>query len=398
MVLQWRPLLELCGGPLAAKPPAACRDAWCQVDALGEWPSPCDVPLPRRVEDLVPIFQAELEEAMDQLAVGVRPWPEGSFGMVRHLQDALGNHGTVDMMRSRLHGGRFVAVKRMPSTWVSFGPHEFQQRQPSCPERPWFDLGVLRQLNIRDYPYTCDLLGIFCDGASTYVVSSLARHGDLLGWCLQQRLPARERELLAKPVVMQILIAVRWLHELGIAHRDLSPENLLLTDVNGEMRLRIVDFGMATTSRICQGEVRGKAAYQAPEMHQEWKYDAYLADAFQLGVVIFAMIAGEQPWASTLPGVCPHFGLFAAEGRLRRQSSGERLSKELSPALPELLAGLLRVDPRERLTLGESCFYQERRASVWETEWLAQVAAALAERWPAQGPRGGQVPPMGGAV
>lgn len=75
--------------------------------------------------------------------------------------------------------------------------------------------------------------------------------GDLFEWCFRPTVPAPgvEREAHMRPIVAQLLVAVRWLHGLGIAHRDLSLENVLLEDSGAELRVKLIDFGMATMKR-----------------------------------------------------------------------------------------------------------------------------------------------------
>lgn len=67
--------------------------------------------------------------------------------------------------------------------------------------------------------------------------------------------PGVQRELLIRPVASDLLDAVRWLHDLGVAHRDLSMENVLLAREEGGLRPKLIDFGMATLSRETRGEV-----------------------------------------------------------------------------------------------------------------------------------------------
>jgi len=114
------------------------------------------------------------------------------------------------------------------------------------------------------------------------------------------------------------------------------------------MRIHLIDFGMATTSHTCCCEVRGKLAYQAPEMHRDEPYNSFQADHFQLGVTLFAMGVKEQPWTSTAPGNCNQFARFAAERSLPR--SGRDCTAEFL----EVCEGLLQPDPRARLSLGET--------------------------------------------
>ena len=210
--------------------------------------------------------------------------------------------------------------------------------------------------------------------------SEFATEGDLFGWCEQEPLPGPQRETMMLPLVEQILAATRWLHNLGIAHRDLSLENVLLTDVGGgEMQIKLIDFGMATLSKSCTHEIRGKASYQAPEMHGKKPCDPMAFDHFALGVVLFAMASQDYPWSSTAPNSCKLFesvkqlGLrkFLAHRRVRKQSS-KKLSEVLSPDLVEIIEGLLAFDPAERLTLGELCYASGPKAdrSIKSAKWF----------------------------
>lgn len=328
---------------------------------------------------LTQIEPSDLEESMLQAAGNVLPWETGSFVSVRRLQEAIRNHGFVDMMRMPEEaGGQEVAVKRMPTSWVMHGPQEFRKHYPQTPERPWYDIGIVRELNNLKFPNVCDLFGVYRDREHTYVVTALATEGDLFGWCEREPRPGKTREALMNPLTLQIFSAVRWLHDLGVAHRDLSLENILLTDLGGgEMQIKIIDFGMCTLSRTCRGEVRGKQSYQAPEMHLDAEYSAFLVDEFAIGVTMFAMAAQDYPWTSTKPNTCQlhefvgTFGLRKfLEKRKLRKGSGEYLIQVFSPALVEVLDGLLQRQPSSRYSFGESC--QSERISVWDTVWVVE--------------------------
>lgn len=86
-------------------------------------------------------------------------------------------------------------------------------------------------------------------------------------------------------------------HALGIIHRDISPQNILLS-FEGEVK--ITDFGIATAAErlheTAAGIVKGKYAYMAPERLQEKPVDAR-ADVFSLGVLMYELLAGENPFA-----------------------------------------------------------------------------------------------------
>jgi hypothetical protein len=167
-------------------------------------------------------------EAVVSVVGNVQPWSTGDFTHVKTLQEAPKNFGKVELMYRLVEGtGRAdaflqqdVAVKQMPKTWIGSGPEDFAERNPDAIEQPWVDLGILQWLNGLQFPFVCELHGVFQDFDNMYVVSSFAQKGDLYNWTFETPGLGREREALVRPLIAQAVFAVRWLHELGIGHRD----------------------------------------------------------------------------------------------------------------------------------------------------------------------------------
>lgn len=94
----------------------------------------------------------------------------------------------------------------------------------------------------------------------------------------------------------QIVNGVHHIHSKGIAHLDLSLENVLINDSGF---LKICDFGLARKWSDPCGRV-GKLFYMAPEIVypdlQGDKYDCRMADMYSLGVCLFIMHTGFQPY------------------------------------------------------------------------------------------------------
>lgn len=333
-----------------------------------------------------PLSNKNVEQAMHEVSSSVRPFDNRRFKMQKTLQDAIRNHGRVDLMQDgNSLEGHMVAVKRMPTRWVKQGPKEFNVQYPTASERPWYDMGLVRSLGNMGCPFVTDLIGVFRDAEETFVVMGLCTEGDLFGWCDCEPAPGRAREALMPPITHQMFTAVRWLHELGIAHRDLSLENILLTTTpTGELQLKLIDFGMATLTRHVTQEVRGKQSYQAPEMHEEAEFDCFLADEFAIGVVLFAMAAQDYPWTGTAKGSCQLFEYVSMFGLKRflekrklRKGNGEHLIDVFTPQLTQMLEGLLEVQPRNRATFGETTFRgQDGHRSVWDMPWTKTFITA----------------------
>lgn len=360
---------------------------------------------PSQDAETTPVSTHDMTRIQEDLAAGVKPWETGTFAFVKNLQSAVRNHGRVDLVRLEgkctggylaaeagevvdedEHGRRTVAVKRMPTRWVRSGPQQFQEHYPRASERPWFDLAVTRLLNLRGFPYVCFLQGVYRDEENTFVMMSLASDGDLFSWCDNKKAAGPEREAVMRPIVKQVFGGVRYIHNLGIAHRDLSLENILLSrDSNGITRVKIIDFGMGTLARRARREVCGKQSYQAPEMHAEGEYDTFIADAFALGVLVFAMAVQDYPWISTKRNSCQLFEYVCTFGlstflskRKLRKGNGEYLRDVISPDLFDLLDGLLTIAPNERLTLGENALVEDgsdaKGRSIWDMNWMEEPA------------------------
>jgi len=176
----------------------------------------------------------------------------------------------------------------MPNSWITSGPKEFASAYPESSERPWLDIGIINILHQSGFEHVCEPLGVFSDGLETYVVSSYASEGELFSWLEKGPASGPERESLIRPIMRQLFSAVKALHCLGIAHCDISLENVLLTDEGAGPIVKLIDFGMATLNRSGT-TARGKKSYMAPEMFSGESFDAFATDAFALGVCAFSL-------------------------------------------------------------------------------------------------------------
>lgn len=319
-----------------------------------------------------PVRRRHLNAAMRDASMQARSLDAATVLPVRDIQAAHRNYGKVELMLDAAGGGTFVAVKRMPNTWVCSGPGEFAKRYPGEPEKPWREVGLLRLLNALEFQHVCRLHAIFRSDQETLVATSFCADGDLSEWCFGGSAPpvGAAREDAVRPIAIQICAAVRELHDLGIAHCDLSLENILLergSVSDASPKVKLIDFGMSTLRRVKRIERYGKLMYQAPEVHGGVAVDTFLADAFAVGVVLFTLGAQRYPWSCTRRGACSQFGIAASRG-VRSLLAGDAqgaasapLGDVLSGALVELLEALLDVRPAARASLGEAAFRKRSR-------------------------------------
>jgi eukaryotic-like serine/threonine-protein kinase len=106
-------------------------------------------------------------------------------------------------------------------------------------------------------------------------------------------------------LVTQILKGLEHAHGLGLIHRDLKPDNIIVEWQAGVEVARIVDFGIAVLrdpdesiegGRLtASGQVIGTPLYMAPEQAKCEAYD-HRADLFSLGVIVYEMLTGRAPF------------------------------------------------------------------------------------------------------
>lgn len=103
-------------------------------------------------------------------------------------------------------------------------------------------------------------------------------------------------------ILIQMLLALRHLHSLGIIHRDVKTRNILASNLpqTGSLRVKLGDFGIARHTTRSGGMARttiGTPLYCSPEVFGGQEYDSR-ADIWSLGCVVYELLAGHRPFQS----------------------------------------------------------------------------------------------------
>jgi len=106
-------------------------------------------------------------------------------------------------------------------------------------------------------------------------------------------------------VIKQTATALDAAHSVGIFHRDLSPDNIIVTKNSPNFPLiKLIDFGVAKHEYVdvgtLDGTISGKPPYMSPEQCRGKKVDAR-SDIYSLGIIFYALLTGNPPFASQNP-------------------------------------------------------------------------------------------------
>ena len=109
-------------------------------------------------------------------------------------------------------------------------------------------------------------------------------------------------EEICKKIVVELVKGLNYIHGEEIVHLDIKPQNIMLVDRNQEVKLKIIDFGLA--KRLTEGRVRigfaGTVGFMAPEVaHCQYgqNYEDLASpatDMFSLGVVVYMLVSGGR--------------------------------------------------------------------------------------------------------
>ena len=226
--------------------------------------------------------------------------------------------------------GAYVAVKLL---------HESLLRQPKLVTRFVRERTILMMMRHENIVGVRDLFSV---GESLALVMDFVAGGTLRDRLIATgTLPPSE----AAHLLAQVSAALTQAHELGVVHRDVKPDNILLeAQPDGAAQVKLTDFGIArvldTAGLTTPQAIMGTPHYMAPEAATGVVDPA--ADVYAVGVVLYELVSGHTPYS----------GEPLAVLRRHIESEPDRPSG-LPDAVWDTITWCLDKDPRRRPSAGE---------------------------------------------
>jgi len=277
--------------------------------------------------------------------------------------ERLGQGGMGEVFRcTRSSDGRAVAVKILTPQMAAV---------PDYVRRFGREAAAMAQL---DHPGIVRLVGRGKTGPHYFIAMELIEGISLRLWAHKNKPTARQLGRL----LAQVAHALAYAHARAVVHRDLKPDNVLVT---ADGRTKVLDFGLAGLHAegaecLTQSHVSmGTANYMAPEQRRDAKRADHRADLYSFGVMTYELLTGELPVGRFPPPSKAVQGLDARwDSVVERCLEAEPAARphsalELAHAL-ERLAGLnpaMELAPRTRRRVP--------RSGIWS--WLG-IGAGLA--------------------
>ena len=281
----------------------------------------------------------------------------GGFGITYLAKDSLSR--------------RVVVKECFPASFcrrngLSVGPRT-RQRQDEYRSIVNLFLQEAQNLARLDHPHIVRVHQVFEDNETAYMAMDYIQGPDLLE-TVEGKIPRLEpQEIVA--ILGKVLDAVGYVHEQGLLHRDISPDNILLDRVTGNPVL--IDFGasrkeMTRKSRALSGLRVVKDGYSPQEFCIAGSKQAPCSDLYALGASFYHLITGETP-ASSQERLS---AIASREADPHRPLSGR--IKGYPPAFLAAIDKAMAIFPRDRI----------QTAAEWQAMLREPPAPAVALRSP----------------
>ncbi|EAR85533.1 kinase domain protein (macronuclear) [Tetrahymena thermophila SB210] len=246
---------------------------------------------------------------------------KGSFGKVRLATNVNGKEFAVKSILKADAGERYYLLRR--------------------------ELDIMKKV---DHPNLVKFYETYHDDKYLHIVMEFVQGKELSQYC-QERFEVNRKftESEVAFIVRKLLSALSHMHNLGIIHRDIKLENIMINESN--LDVKILDFGLSRDFSQSQASILqsivGTPLYVAPEVINEQPYDQK-SDSWSMGVLMYYLISGSHPFEAS--NIKELFKNICSANFNFRSSAWSGISKSAKV----LITQFLNLDPKSRISCEEA--------------------------------------------
>lgn len=228
----------------------------------------------------------------------------------------------------------------------------------------------VKTLKNLDHPGVLKIFQVYKESDYFHIITDLCTGGELFEKIVKQK---KLSENQAASYMFDIVSTVKYLHESGIMHRDLKPDNILFEDTSTASRLKIIDFGASKSFKKGKiyDDIVGTPYYIAPEVLQG-QY-TQKCDIWSIGIILYTILSGSPPFTGS------------SNSEIYENILEEPLTfkspnwSSISSCAKSLLKKILVKDPKKRISISDFLFdpwLQTRSSNLTPDRSLSQASMA----------------------
>jgi serine/threonine protein kinase len=185
------------------------------------------------------------------------------------------------------------------------------------------------------HPHVVQFLGMTPD---LWLVMEFMEHGSLKTLMRRKQIPPDMRIRL----LFQVSLAMDYLHSRKVVHRDLNPNNIMVSGPMRDLQAKVADFGLSRMEQALLQHTKsvGTPVYAAPEVLYGGLFTPK-SDSYSFGLTLWFVETGEEPFDD----IRSHFELIEAVVKSKRKPDAARCS-----LFPDLVVQCTSDDPERRPT------------------------------------------------
>lgn len=203
------------------------------------------------------------------------------IGEYKYIPIPIG-HGSFSYVYKGEHilTGKIVAIKKINITFTNNLTKEHAEQE----------INIMKKLKHKNIVELYE--SIYDQYNNIYLIMEYCENGDLASFLNKKPL----KEKYVKKFMKQIASATKYLYKYKILHRDIKPQNIMMSDIK---TIKLTDFGFAKIFKsdddIMAQTICGSPIYMAPEIIKCNNY-SIKTDLWSIGIILYEMIIGKPPY------------------------------------------------------------------------------------------------------